>query len=147
MKTTQPENSMKKSLLLIPLASVVCLFTGCAALTRTTTDVGLGAGGAAIGGVLSKGNPLAIVGGAAGGVLLGEGLHYANGKLNNQSYQTGYDKGRSDAVKQQYWLYVSLQQAKAGDEGRVRLYQVQLPEQVIDGVIFKPTTQFLRIEQ
>lgn len=138
---------MKKSLLLIPLASLVCLFTGCAALTRTTTDVGLGAGGAAIGGVLSKGNPLAIVGGAAGGVLLGEGLHYANGKLNNQSYQTGYDKGRSDAVKQQYWLYVSLQQAKAGDEGRVRLYQVQLPEQVIDGVIFKPTTQFLRIEQ
>ena len=149
---------MKKLLIqFIPLACFVCLFTGCAALTRTTTDVGLGAGGAAkamlgaggaaIGGVLSKGNPLAIVGGAAGGVLLGEGLHYANGKLNNQSYQTGYDKGRSDAVKQQYWLYVSLQQAKAGDEGRVRLYQVQLPEQVIDGVIFKPTTQFLRIEQ
>jgi hypothetical protein len=109
--------------------------------------VGLGAGGAAIGGVLSKGNPLAIVGGAAGGVLVGEGIHYANGKLNEQSYQTGYDKGRSDAVKQQYWLYVSMQQAKAGDEGRVRLYEVHLPEQTIDGVIFKPTTQFLRIEQ
>ena len=138
---------MKKSLLLIPLASVVCLFTGCAALTRTSTDVGLGAGGAAIGGVLSKGNPLAIVGGAAGGVLLGEGLHYANGKLNEQSYQTGYDKGRSDAVKQQYWLYVGMQQANAGNEGRVRLYEVHLPEQTIDGVIFKPTTQFLRIEQ
>jgi len=138
---------MKKSLLLIPLATVVCLFTGCAALTRTTTDVALGAGGAAIGGVLSKGNPVAIVGGAAGGVLLGEGLHYANGKLNDQSYQTGYDKGRSDAVKQQYWLYVGMQQARAGDEGRVRLYQVQLPEQVIDGVIFKPTTQNLRIEE
>ena len=139
---------MKKLLIqFIPLACFVCLFTGCAALTRTTTDVGLGAGGAAIGGVLSKGNPLAIVGGAAGGVLLGEGLHYANGKLNNQSYQTGYDKGRSDAVKQQYWLYVGMQQARAGDEGRVRLYQVHLPEQTIDGVVFKPTTQFLRIEQ
>ena len=139
---------MKKLLIqFIPLACFVCLFTGCAALTRTTTDVGLGAGGAAIGGVLSKGNPLAIVGGAAGGVLLGEGLHYANGKLNNQSYQTGYDKGRSDAVKQQYWLYVSMQQAKAGNEGRIRLYEVHLPEQTIDGVIFKPTTQFLRIEQ
>ena len=138
---------MKKLLIqFIPLACFVCLFTGCAALTRTTTDVGLGAGGAAIGGVLSKGNPLAIVGGAAGGVLLGEGLHYANGKLNSQSYQTGYDKGRSDAVKQQYWLYVSMQQAKAGNEGRVRLYEVHLPEQTIDGVIFKPTTQFLRIE-
>ena len=81
------------------------------------------------------------------GLLLGEGLHYANSKQNDKSYQTGYDKGRSDAVKQQYWLYVSMQQAKAGDEGRVRLYQVHLPEQVIDGVIFKPTTQNLRIEE
>ena len=77
---------------------------------------------------------------------LGEGLHYANSKQNDQSYQTGYDKGRSDAVKQQYWLYVSMQQARTGNEGRVRLYQVHLPEQVIDGVIFKPTTQLLRIE-
>jgi hypothetical protein len=141
------KNSIHYLVQLIPLACVVCLFTGCAALTRTTTDVALGAGGAALGGVLSKGNPVAVVGGAAGGVLLGEGLHYANGKLNAQSYQTGYDKGRSDAVKQQYWLYVGMQQARAGDEGRVRLYQVQLPEQVIDGVIFKPTTQNLRIEE
>jgi hypothetical protein len=131
----------------IPLACVVCLFTGCAAVTRTTTDVALGAGGAALGGVLSKGNPAAIAGGAVGGVALGEGLHYANSKQNEQSYQTGCDKGRSDAVKQQYWLYVSMQQAKAGDEGRIRLYQVHLPEQVIDGVIFKPTTQNLRIEE
>ncbi len=137
---------MKKMLRFIPLACVLGLFTGCAAVTRTATDVGLGAGGAAIGGVLSKGNPVAIAGGAAGGVLLGEGLHYANSKQNDKSYQTGYDKGRSDAVKQQYWLFVAMQQAKAGDEGRVRLYEVHLPEQTIDGVIFKPTTQFLRIE-
>ena len=138
---------MKKSLLIIPLACAACLFTGCAAVTRTATDVGLGAGGAALGGVLSKGNPAAVAGGAVGGVVLGEGLHYANSKQNDMSYQTGYDKGRSDAVKQQYWLYVSMQQAKAGDEGRIRLYQVHLPEQVIDGVIFKPTTQNLRIEE
>ena len=131
----------------VPLACSVCLFTGGAAVTRTATDVGLGAGGAALGGVLSKGNPAAIAGGAVGGVALGEGLHYANSKQNEQSYQTGCDKGRSDAVKQQYWLYVSMQQAKAGDEGRIRLYQVHLPEQVIDGVIFKSTTQNLRIEE
>ena len=138
---------MKKLLQFIPLAGVVCLFTGCAALTRPVTDVALGAGGAALGGELSHNNPVAIVGGAAGGALLGEGLHYANSRQNDQSYRTGYDKGRSDAVKQQYWLYVSLQQAKAGDEGRVRLYPVHLPEQVIDGVIFKPTTENLRIEE
>jgi len=144
---TKIVNLMKTSLLLVPFACAVCLFTGCAAATRATTDVALGAGGAALGGALSKGNPVGIVGGAAGGVLLGEGLHYANSKLNDQSYQTGYDKGRSDAVKQQYWLYVSMQQAKAGDDGRVRLYEVHLPEQIIDGVIFQPTTQFLRVEE
>ena len=129
-----------------PLACAVCLFTGCAAVTRTATDVGLGAGGAALGGELSHNNPVAIVGGAAGGALLGEGLHYANTKQNDQSYQTGYDKGRSDAVKQQYWLYVSLQQSANNHREHVRLYPVHLPEQVIDGVIFKPTTQLLRIE-
>jgi len=72
----------------ILLACVVCLFTGCAAVTRTATDVGLGAGGAALGGELSHNNPYAIVGSAAGGALLGEGLHAANSKLNDQSYQT-----------------------------------------------------------
>jgi hypothetical protein len=140
---------MKKTSLLqfTLLATVLGLFTGCAAVTRTATDAGLATGGAALGGVVSHNNPYAIVGGAAGGALLGETLHFANGKLNEQSYHTGYDKGRSDAVKQQYWLYVSLQQSKAGEAGRVRLYPVQLPEQVIDGVIFQPTTQFLRIEE
>ena len=137
---------MKKILIILPLACAASLFTGCAAVTRTATDVGLGAGGAAIGAALTHNNPYAIVGGAAGGALLGEGLHDANSKLDSQSYQTGYDQGRSDAVKQQYWLFVALQQAKTGDAGRVRLYQVHLPEQVIDGVIFKPTTQNLRIE-
>src|SRR6202453_4712126 len=138
---------MKKLLRLILLAGVVPFFAGCAAITRPITDVALGAGGAAIGGVLSKGNPAAIAGGAAGGVLLGEGLHYANSKQNDKSYQTGYDKGRSDAVKQQYWLYVAAQNARQGSEGRIRLYEVHLPEQVIDGVIFQPNTQFLRIEE
>ena len=138
---------MKTLLQFISLAGVVCLFTGCAALTRPVTDVALGAGGAALGGELSHNNPVAIVGGAAGGALLGEGLHYANSRQNDRSYQTGYDKGRSDAVKQQYWLYVSLQQTKRGNDGRVRLYPVHLPEQIIDGVIFKPTTQNLRIEE
>jgi hypothetical protein len=137
---------MKKLFRFLPLVSVGCLFTGCNAITRPVTDVALGAGGAAIGGVLSQGNPSAIAGGAAGGVLLGEGLHYANSRQNDQSYKSGYDKGRSDAVKQQYWLYVSRQQGGAGDQGRVRLYPVHLPEQTIDGVIFQPTTQFLRIE-
>jgi len=137
---------MKQISSFIALACALGLFTGCAA-TRTISDVGLGAGGAAFGGALSKNNPVAIAGGAAGGVLVSEGLNYAFNKETAASYQTGYDRGRSDAVKQQYWLYVAMQRDKSGNEGHVRLYEVHLPEQIIDGVIFKPTTQFLRMEQ
>ena len=138
---------MKKTFIrFIPLLVGVLFITSCAA-TRTISDVGLGAGGAALGGALSKNNPAAIAGGAAGGVLISEGANYLASRQSDKSYQNGYDKGRSDAVKQQYWLYVSMQQAKAGADGRVRLYEVHLPEQVIDGVIFQPTTQLLRIEE
>ncbi len=138
---------MKKLLhTFIPLACVACLFTGCAA-TRTISDVGFGAGGAALGGALSKNDPVAIAGGAAGGVLISEGLHYVARTQTEKAFVNGYDKGRSDAVKQQYWLYVAMQQLANNRNSQVRLYEVHLPEQVIDGVIFQPTTQFLRIEQ
>lgn len=137
---------MKKSLLLIPFACLACLITGCAA-TRTIGDVSLGAGGAALGGSLSKNSPAAIAGGAAGGVLISEGLHYIAKTQAEKAYVNGYDRGRSDAVNQQYWMYVAMQQPVNNRSGHVRLYEVHLPEQIIDGVIFQPTTQFLRIEQ
>jgi hypothetical protein len=135
---------MKPNFLLLALASIT-LLTGCAA-TRTISDVGLGAGGAALAHELSDGNPVATAAGAAGGVLLSEGLHYAARRQAEKAFQTGYDKGRSDAVKQQYWLYVSMQRQRNHTDN-VRLFEVTLPEQRIDGVIFKSTTKQLRIEE
>ena len=126
-------------------ALVVGLFAGCAA-TRPISDVALGAGGAYLGHELSDGDPVATVAGAAGGVILSEGLHYAAKKQAEKAYATGYDKGKSDAVKQQYWLYVSMQRQR-NQVGSVRLYPVQLPEQRIDGVTFQPSTKYLRIEE
>ena len=139
---------MKKLLLLkfILLAAMAGVFTGCAA-TRTISDVGLGAGGAALGGALGKNHPAAIAAGAAGGILIGEGLHYAARTQSEKSFVSGYDQGRSDAVKQQYWLYVAQQQQSSQRKSHVRLHEIHLPEQIIDGVIFQPTTQFLRIEE
>jgi len=127
------------------LLATTALLTGCAA-TRTVSDAGLGAGGAALAHEVSGGSPLATAAGAAGGVLLSEGLHYGARKQSEKAYAAGYDKGRSDAVKQQYWLYVALQH-KRNQAGAVRLYPVQLPEQRIDGVTFQPTTKYLRIEE
>ena len=126
-------------------AVVVWLFAGCAA-TRPISDAALGAGGAYLGHELSNGDPIATAAGAAGGVILSEGLHYAAKKQAEKAYATGYDKGKSDAVKQQYWLYVSMQRQR-NQVSNVRLYPVQLPEQRIDGVTFQPSTKYLRIEE
>jgi hypothetical protein len=130
---------------LLFLTLIASLFAGCAA-TRPISDVALGAGGAYLGHELSNGDPLATAAGAAGGVIVSEGLHYAAKKQSEKAYTAGYDKGKSDTVKQQYWLYVSMQRQR-NQVGSVRLYPVQLPEQRIDGVTFQPSTKLLRIEE
>ena len=141
MKTKLITNAFR----LILLALVAGLIAGCSA-TRPISDVALGAGGAYLGHELSDGDPLITAAGAAGGVIVSETLHYAAKKQAEKAYATGYDKGKSDAVKQQYWLYVSMQRQR-NQVGSVRLYPVQLPEQRIDGVTFQPSTKLLRIEE
>jgi hypothetical protein len=141
MKTKLITNASR----LILLALVAGLIAGCSA-TRPISDVALGAGGAYLGHELSDGDPLATAAGAAGGVIVSETLHYAAKKQSEKAYATGYDKGKSDAVKQQYWLYVSMQRQR-NQVANVRLYPVQLPEQRIDGVTFQPSTKLLRIEE
>lgn len=135
---------MKKFAFIFIIPILLC---GCAA-TRPISDVALGAGGGAIASDLSHGNVGITAAGAAGGVALSEGAYYLSGKQAQEAYVTGYDKGRSDAVKQQYWLYVSQQKAQASElDGNVRLYEIQIPEQKIDGVILEPTTKYVRIEE
>lgn len=77
---------------------------------------------------------------------MSETHHYAARKQAEKAYATGYDKGKSDAVEQQYWLYVSMQKQR-NQAGSIRLYPVQFPEQRIDGVTFQPSTKLLRIEE
>jgi hypothetical protein len=141
--------TMKTKLIHLSFSTLLCvaavsLFSGCSAM-RPIDDAALGAGGAYLGNELSHGSPIATVAGAAGGVLVSEGLHYAAKTQAEKAYANGYDKGKSDAVKQQYWLYVSMQHQRSQVDN-VRLYPVQLPEQRIDGVMFQPSTKYLRIE-
>jgi len=136
-----------KSFPLIALVFVPLFLTGCAA-TRPIGDIALGAGGAVLANELSHGNPAITAAGAAGGVLVSEGLHYASQKQSDKAYTTGYEKGRSDAVKQQYWILVNQQKEKAEqNQENVRYYQIPVPEQTIDGAILNPTTKLLRIEE
>ncbi len=135
----------KEVLILLPLPTLTLLFSGCAA-SRPVSDVALGAGGAYAGYELSHGSPIGTVAGAAGGVLLSEGAHYVAKKEADKSYVTGYEKGRSDAVKQQYWLQISQQKTPSVDPN-VRFYQIPVPEQTVDGAVLQPTTKYLRIEE
>ncbi len=125
---------------LVPL-----LITGCAAV-RPVTDMAAGAGGGVIANQLSHGDPGITAAGAAGGVLLSEGAYYLAGKASDKAYVTGYEKGRSDAVKQQYWILVHQQQQQKTLPENISLYAIPIPEQTIDGTILNPTTKYLRIE-
>ena len=141
---------MKNTIALLTFKTLLCvlvvsLFAGCAA-TRPISDTALGAGGAYLGNKFSNGDPLATAAGAAGGVIVSETLHYAAKKQSDKAFAAGYDKGKSDAVKQQYWLYVAMQKQR-NQVSNIRLYPVKLPEQRIDGVTFQPSTKFLRIEE
>ena len=136
-----------KSFPLIALVFVPLFLTGCAA-TRPIGDIALGAGGAVLANEHSHGNPAITAAGAAGGVLVSEGLHYASQKQADHAFTNGYEKGRSDAVKQQYWILVNQQKEKAEqNQENVRYYQIPVPEQTIDGAILNPTTKLLRIEE
>jgi hypothetical protein len=105
-----------------------------------------GAGGGYIADKLSNGNPAITAAGAAGGVLLSEGGFYLAGKESDKAYTTGYEKGRSDAVKQQYWILIHQQQEQKTLPENISLYAIPIPEQTIDGTILNPTTKYLRIE-
>lgn len=137
---------IREILFLLSIPSLVLLLSGCASATRPVSDAALGAGGAYAGYELSGGSPVGAVAGAAGGVLVSEGAQYAVRKEQSKSYQTGYEKGRSDAVKQQYWLQVNQQKTPPIDPN-VRLYAIPVPEQTVDGAVLQPTTKYLRIEE
>jgi len=119
----------------------------CASTSRLATNVLGAAGGAALANHLSDGDPLITAAGAGGGLLLGETLNYAQDKKVKKSFTEGYDKGRSDAVKQQYWLLVDQQKKAESLEDDVSLFDFPLPESGPDGSLFHPgSTRTLRID-
>jgi hypothetical protein len=134
-----------KSHHLISIFLVPIFISGCAAV-RPVSDMALGAGGGYLANKFSNGNQAITAAGAAGGVLVSEGANYLAGKAADNAYATGYEKGRSDAVKQQYWILIHQQQEQKTLPENISLYAIPIPEQTIDGTILNPTTKYLRIE-
>ena len=85
--------------------------SGCS--SRSLYDgVGAGVGGLA-GYHFSKGNPYITAASAAGGVIIADSIQNSAEKGKAEAFQSGYDKGQSDAVKRQYWIARNLHKDKA----------------------------------
>lgn len=114
-------------LALAGLLLLLFLLSGCA--TRPLYDAAGAAAGGGIGYALSDGDPLYTLGGAAGGVLASEYLQSQSEKSRHQAYNRGYDRGRSDGVKQQYWITQNEQKSASSTDAppRVRYYPVPAP--------------------
>ncbi len=132
-------------------AAVAATLSGCAGTspTRIVGNTVGAAGGALLGHTLGKGDPLVTTLAAGGGALLSESLQAGSNAGARKSYDAGYEKGRSDAAKQQYQTLTGRQRlaSQVEDAANVSLFDVPLPEREAHGVILAPSTATLRIQE
>ena len=62
-------------------------------------------------------------------------------------HKTGYYLGRSDAVKQQYWMVQNLQKQPKTPQPKVTDLLITIPGQTANGVTTVSHTETVRIEQ
>ena len=133
-------------------AGTALLASGCSTMSGTTasntqsflTPAITTAGGAYIG--AKEGGVTGAVIGGASGYVVGEAVNYLSSKSQKEAYLTGYEKGQSDAVKQQYWIARDNQRPKAQDDGYTEsLYEVPIPPSDVNGVQREATTRVIRV--
>jgi len=83
--------------------------------------------------------------GAAAGFLVGETINYFSNKSQREAYLAGYEKGQSNAIKQQYWIARDNQRAKTDDGYEESYYQISVPQSDRDGVRRDATTRVIRV--
>ena len=133
------------------LACVAAVFalglSGCGTVGGAASDVGL----AGLGGVAGY----EVSGDKVGGAAIGAGAGYLASKIAQSGVKTattdaeqrGYDRAMNQAVKQQYWIIQNQQKSfdRTADAVPAHYVPVRIPEMTINGVIQKPTVEYLRI--
>lgn len=135
------------------LLLVLLLGSGCAtsdgdsaARTRAVaTTVATTAVGGYIGAKEGDGKPESAALGAAAGFILGETINYFSDKAQREAYLAGYEKGQSNAIKQQYWIARENQRLTTDDGYDETLYEIPIPASVRDGVRREATTRVVRV--
>ncbi len=142
-----------RSLIPVGLAAVAAVFaSGCSTMSGGAaassqsflTTAATTAGGAYIG--AKQGGTTGAVIGAAAGYTVGEAINYLSNKSQKEAYLAGYEKGQSNAVKQQYWIARDNQRPKPNDDGYAEsLYEIPVPATDQNGVLREPTTRVIRV--
>ena len=115
--------------------------TSALATTATTT-----AAGAYIGAKEGDGKAESAALGAAAGFVVGEAINYFSNKAQREAYLAGYEKGQSNAVKQQYWITRDNQRPRTVDDGyKEAFYEIDVPATDRDGVRREATTRVIRV--
>ncbi len=132
------------------LTSVGCTTSGSGSPGRTrnfATTATATAAGAYIGAREGDGKARNAALGAAVGFVAGETINYFSDKAQREAYLAGYEKGQSDAVKQQYWIARDNQRRRdEPDDGyEEALYEIPVPASERDGVRREATTRVIRI--
>jgi len=138
---------------LIPLIIALLLLSGCASSGSNTaggtrdfaTTAATTAGGAYIGASNSHNKAKGAAVGAAAGLVVGETINYFNNKAQKEAYLAGYEKGQSDAVKQQYWIARDNQRPSSDDGYEETYYEIDVPQSDRDGVRREPTKRVIRV--
>jgi hypothetical protein len=135
-------------LALVAMATAGCATTSAESSARSrdfaTTAVMTAAGGY-IGAKEGDGKATSAAGGAAAGFVAGETINFLTNKAQREAYSSGYEKGQSDAVKQQYWISRANQKRGADDGYEEALYEIPVPQSDRDGVRREPTTRVIRV--
>ena len=138
---------------LLLLLAVILIAPGCATAgaesagsTRDfTTTVATTAAGAYIGAKEGDGKAKNAAMGAAAGFVAGEAINYFSNKAQREAFLAGYEKGQSNAVKQQYWIARDNQRPTSDDGYEEALYEITVPQSDRDGVRRESTKRVIRV--
>lgn len=138
---------------LVPLIVVLVLMSGCATAgadsagrTRNfATTAATTAAGAYVGAKEGDGKAKNAAVGAAVGFVAGETINYFNNKAQREAFLAGYEKGQSNAVKQQYWIARDNQRPSGNENYEEAYYEIAVPQSDRDGVRREPTKRVIRV--
>ena len=155
MKSFSDNSNFSRTFLasLLLLLPIVFSTSGCATAgadsagsTRdfTTTAV-TSAAGAYIGAQQSNDKAKGAAIGAAAGFVTGETINYFNNKAQREAFLAGYEKGQSNAIKQQYWIARDNERPLTNDGYEESFYEINVPQTDREGVRREPTKRVIRV--